>query len=148
MNDFHDGGETIGCTRRRCNDVLRVRIIVMIVHAIDDICRIAVFNRGGDDDLFNASSKIWRELGFGFKRARAINDHIDAFERQFVEIACFAKRKLCAINRYAVIVVGEVCVPSAMHSVKFQQMRVHFWIAYCVIEKRDFSTTFEQRAQR
>ena len=55
-------------------------IIAIVVHAGDNICCIAIFYRGRNDNLFDARIEIGGELRLSLEDTCAIDDNIDPLQ--------------------------------------------------------------------
>ena len=76
---------------------MRGRVINLMVHAIDDIRGGAIFDGGGDNDLFNACGEIGRKGRSCFKFPRAVNDHIHPLKGQVMDVFGANKRNALVI---------------------------------------------------
>ena len=140
VDDFDDRGQAVGGAAGRCDDVMGVWVIDVIIHAIDDVGGVAVLYRGRDHDLFDASFEIGGDLGLGLEDTGAVDDHIHTLQRQLRNVACADKGQAGAIDGDAAVVVRKRGVPPAVHRIELQQMGVHFRIAHCVVDPGDFGT--------
>ena len=122
-------------------------IIKRVIHSDDDIRGVAVLDRGRNNDLLDACLEIRRQRRLGLEDTGAVNDHIDAVQRQVFQCASTNERQTRAIDRHTFSVVSENSVPTTMHSVELQKMHMHRRIAHSIIDPGNLSAAFQQGLQ-
>ena len=107
VDDLDDWREAICRAAGRCYDAMARRIVSVMVHPKDDIGSVAVLDRSRHHNLFHPRVEIGRDGGAGFEHSRAIDDHIDAVQRQGRDILGADKRQLCPIDFHTVRIMGK-----------------------------------------
>jgi hypothetical protein len=63
VDHLHNGGEAVGGAACGCHQMVGLRVVEVVVHAIDDVQRAAVLDRGGHDHLARARVEVGPYLG-------------------------------------------------------------------------------------
>ena len=147
VDHLHHRGEAVGGAGGRRDDPVPGGVIGALVHAEDDVRGGAVLDRGRDHDAFDACREIGRERGLGLEDAGAVDDHVDAVERQLAQVLRADERQPRAVDGDAARVMGELGVPAPVDGVELEQVRVHLRVAHRVVDPGDLCTALQQRLQ-
>ncbi len=118
------GGEAVGRARRVRDDVVRGRVVLLVVHAHDER-DVGLLGGGGDDDLLRAGGQVLGGAVAVGELARALEDHVDAqvLPGQGAGILAGEHLELVAVDRDAVGAAGDRGAQVAEHRVVLQQVR-------------------------
>ena len=135
VNDLDHRGEAIGRAGRGSDEIL-IRIKVA-VHAVDDIQRILFFHRGRDDHLLNARRVIVRQFRVGLERTRAVDDQVDAVERQVFDRPACGQGNLGPVDGDRCVAVRDVGIPAPVDRIELEQMGVNLRCADRIVQQGD-----------
>ncbi len=122
VHDLDHRRETVGGTGGRRDDVVRVRIVQVVVDADHDIE--GAVDRRGDHHLFHALVKVGLQGLRGAKPAGRLDYQFDTLRRPVDRTGCVVLRiaHVSPVDRYPVIAGGRLPPPAAMHGIEIQQV--------------------------
>ncbi len=136
VEHLHDRREAVGRARRSRDDVIRGRVVEVVVAAHHDVQHARGLDRGGDDHLSDATVEVRLERFGALEDPAALEDHVDAAGLPRNGPGCVVLRHgdSLAVDGERVVIDADLTGVPAVHRVEFDEMRggayVGVWIVH------------------